>query len=112
MRFLHLQKPIAKGFFCFWASLNSGAFLFLKGDNVEILTTSEMLTVSMFHNFLLVIISFVLFRVLLRVFNKINGYTVPNFVKECRESKDYFPIAVVFAAQSLSAALLIGLIIS
>ena len=79
---------------------------------MEILNTTEMLTVSFFHNLLLVVISFILYRMLLRIFNKINGYTVPEFLRNCRESKDYFSISVVFASQAISAALLIGLIIS
>ena len=79
---------------------------------MEVLTTSEMLSVSIFHNLILVVGALALFRVLLRIFNKINGYTVPQFLRECRESKDYFSMSVVFASQSISAALLIGLIIS
>lgn len=72
----------------------------------------EIVSTAMLYNMTLALVAFVLYRVMLRLFNRLNGYTIPAFVRECRESKDYYPIAVVFAAQSVSAALLLGLVIS
>ena len=72
----------------------------------------DILPIGLAYNCLLAVAAYFLYRITLRLFNRFNGYTVPCFIRECRENNDHLSIAIVLAAQSLSAALLFGLVIS
>ena len=79
---------------------------------MELLKILEMMATGTAFNAVLAVLGFVAFWGLLRVFNVLNGYTIPEFIGDCRDSKNYVPIAMLFASQSLSTAILLGLIIS
>lgn len=72
----------------------------------------DVFTVGLGYNLAAALIAYIMFRVMLRLFNRFNGISVPCFIRECREKNDYYSIAFVLAAQSVSAALLFGLVIS
>ncbi len=72
----------------------------------------EVFTVGLGYNLAVAITAYIMYRIMLRLFNRFNGISVPRFIRECREKHDYYPIAFVLAAQSISAALLFGLVIS
>lgn len=72
----------------------------------------ETMLYSIGYNLLLIVIAFVVYRLLLRASNKLMGYTVSEFIQECRHNGQYQAIANYFAYQSLAAAILVGLVIS
>ncbi|GEK08923.1 hypothetical protein PPE03_11720 [Pseudoalteromonas peptidolytica] len=58
------------------------------------------------------VIALLVWLLVLRLFNRQNGYTIKEFIEECRNEKKYFPIALLYGAYAIAAASLFGSVIS
>lgn len=58
------------------------------------------------------VIALLVWLLVLRFFNRQNGYTIKEFIEECRNEKKYCPISLLYGAYAIATASLFGSVIS